>query len=155
MISHPEYNFLFVAITKTGCHTTKLSIVKSGLGTKADKKNPPEELPWKHPNHYTALEERQLIGEEEYNNRFKFTFVRNPWARTLSFYTSIYRSRESRRQKCMTYEDAISPEKFNEWAVDTLTNRIIEKCGRKYSGCDHDRIIHWPCLDWITDKASV
>ena len=152
MISHPEYSFIYVAITKTGCHTTKLSLVLSGLGTKADKRNPPEELPWKHPPHYTALEERQLIGEEEYNKRFTFTFVRNPWARLLSFYTSIYSSKEARRQGLMTYEDSISPEKFNEWAVDTLTNRIVEKCSRKYPGCDHQRIIHWPCLDWITDE---
>ena len=52
----------------------------------------------------------------------------------------------------MTYEDAISPEKFNEWAFNTLTNRIVDKCSRKYPTCDHQRIIHWPCLDWITDK---
>ena len=152
MISHPEYNFLYVAITKTGCHTTKQSLVLSGLGTKADKNTPLAELSWKHPQHYTALEERQLIGEEDYNNRFKFTFVRNPWGRLLSSYTSIYRSREGRRQKLVTYEDAISPEKFNEWAVDVLTNRIVEKCSRKYPTCDHQRIMHWPCLDWITDK---
>ena len=152
MISHPEYNFLYVAITKTGCHTTKQSLVLSGLGTKADKNTPLAELSWKHPQHYTALEERQLIGEEDYNNRFKFTFVRNPWGRLLSSYTSIYRSREGRRQKLVTYEDAISPEKFNEWAVDVLTNRIVDKCSRKYPTCDHQRIIHWPCLDWITDK---
>jgi len=152
MISHPEYNFLYVAITKTGCHTTKEAIVKSGMGVKADKRVPPEELAWKHPQHYTAQEERQLIGEEEYNKRFKFTFVRNPWARLLSFYTSIYRSREGRRQQLMTYEDATSPEKFNEWAVHTLTNRVVDRCSRKYPGCDHQRIIHWPCLDWITDE---
>ncbi len=152
MISHPEYNFLYVAVTKTGCHTIKQALVASGMATKANKKTPSEELLWRHPQHYTALEERQLIGEEEYNKRFKFTFVRNPWARLLSFYTSIYRSREGRRQGLMTYEDAINPEKFNEWAVDTLTNRIVEKCPRKYPTCDHQRIIHWPCLDWITDK---
>jgi chondroitin 4-sulfotransferase 11 len=152
MTSKPKFNFLFVCITKTGSATTQNALKKSGMAKRHNKYTPSPDIPWKHPQHYTALENRQLIGEEDYNNRFKFTFVRNPWGRLLSFYTSIYCSKEGRRQKLLTYEDVISPEKFNEWAINFLTNRVVEKCSRKYPTCNHERVGNWPCIDWITDE---
>jgi hypothetical protein len=106
------------------------------------------DIPWAHPQHYTALENRVFLGEEDFNNRFKFTFVRNPWGHMFTHFTS--RCKESR---CgLTPANKTNPDKFNEWAFNTLTNRVIEECLREVPHCDHQRIIQWPCLDWITDE---
>jgi hypothetical protein len=148
MFSKPKYNFLFVAIHKTGSGAIHDSLLQSRIGIPVNKHRPHPDIEFKHPQHYTALENRKILGEEDFNNRFKFTFVRNPWGHLLSHYTVRCRN----RVQGFTPDDVTSPDKFNEWAVNTLTNRVIEECPRRGGSCDHQRMVHWPCLDWITDE---
>ncbi len=151
MISEPEFNFLFVAITKTGSSTIIQNLRQSGMAKAVNKDLYYSDIPWSHPQHNSALEWKQVLGEEDFNNRFKFAFVRNPWGHLLSHFTFICRSKHARSLWGLTLNDITNPDKFNEWAVNVLSNRIVEKCSRKRPLCEHQRIIHWPCKDWITD----
>lgn len=63
-----RHQCIFVHITKTAGTSIALSLF--------------QELPY----HYTAIDYRVFFGKRDFNRYFKFAFVRNPWARTLSAY---------------------------------------------------------------------
>jgi chondroitin 4-sulfotransferase 11 len=62
-------DFVFVHINKTGGSSIEKAL----------------KLP-SAPNHHTALQWRSEIGDAEWDRRFTFTFVRNPWEKVLSQY---------------------------------------------------------------------
>ena len=41
------------------------------------------------PHHQTAMQVRDLIGARDWDALFTFSFLRNPWSRSLSFYLFI------------------------------------------------------------------
>ena len=43
------------------------------------------------PHHQSAKQIRDLVGERNWNALFTFSFVRNPWARALSFHHFIHK----------------------------------------------------------------
>ncbi|TCS40295.1 sulfotransferase family 2 domain-containing protein [Reinekea marinisedimentorum] len=41
------------------------------------------------PYHYTGVQYRVIFGKADFNNYYKFAFVRNPWSRLFSAYTYL------------------------------------------------------------------
>lgn len=147
-INGVDYNFLFVGINRTGCSSILRNLNDSRIGQETNKDKYDRDISWSHPQHYSALEWKKVLGEEDFNKRFKFTFVRNPWGKLVSQFTS----------RCLVGAlgfrpgSAHNPDMFNRWAKYVLTYHIIEKCERRPEQCDHERYIHWNCIDWITDR---
>lgn len=81
-------DFVFIHINKTGG-----SSIETALGLRQ--------------NHKTALEKRARLGEEEWERRFRFTIVRNPWDKVVSHY----------HFRVMTNQTGLGdhPIGFNEW----------------------------------------
>lgn len=66
-------------------------------------------------HHLTALSVRDMVGEEVWNNRFKFSIVRNPWDRAVSQYH--YR-KENNQQNIKT--DGIG---FKDWLIEAFEKK--------------------------------
>ncbi|MEL7312472.1 MAG: sulfotransferase family 2 domain-containing protein [Pseudomonadota bacterium] len=91
-ISH-KHKFVFFSFPKTGSES-----VRKMLGPYADIEvvpywNRTEEQPfYSHMSPAEVKEQFEQYGWE-FDDYFRFTFVRNPWARLVSLYNMIYRSR--------------------------------------------------------------
>lgn len=88
-ISH-KYKFIFFANPKTGSETVR-EILKpySDVSSVHYKERTPQNPFY---SHITPKEVKQIFQERDlnYDEYFKFTFVRNPWARLVSLYEMIY-----------------------------------------------------------------
>jgi hypothetical protein len=67
-----EYKFIFMHITKTGGSSIEKLFNYEGI------------------KHQRPIELINILGQTTWDSYFKFTFVRNPWDRTVSEY--FYRS---------------------------------------------------------------
>lgn len=76
MVYSDEYKFIYLAISRTASGTIQDHLQKYGI---RNRDRAPE-------SHINAIQTRELLGEERWNNYFKFTFVRNPWDRAVSLY---------------------------------------------------------------------
>jgi hypothetical protein len=160
MISYDKFNFLYVAITRTGSESIRWNLRNCGLAYVWNKGYPHPDIPWLHTGHYSALEWRKVLGEENFNKRFKFTIVRNPWSKMVSHYTIVCKDRKHGYLR----RDRDNRDKFNAWIQDILGNHVVQPCFPRPKGklpqfseeqralCDHERTPHWNCLDWITDE---
>ena len=92
MIISPKYKFAFIANPKTGC--TSVSTALENIND--TKKIIGNLVPKDHNNYlyskHTSCSEFQN-NHSEFNDYFKFAFVRNPWDRVVSWYNfSMYLS---------------------------------------------------------------
>jgi hypothetical protein len=101
IISHDK-KFIFIHIPRTGGTVISKSICKSmGIDNWKSFIGEPKRLsPYDHPlepegfdrgwkrgyKHFTAKEAKKRVGKNMWKSYFKFTFVRNPWDRTISMY---------------------------------------------------------------------
>ena len=115
-------NFLYVWINKTGGAS-----MNKALGIKYDGKGT-----WY--NHYTALELREAIGRKQFEDMFKFCFVRNPWDKVASEF----------RFRVSTCQTGLSESSdFKEWVIRAYLQRDLEIN-------DWSRMF-MSQMDWITD----
>jgi len=151
MISKPEYNFLFVAVSKTGSCSVRNSMTKAGLGRQLDRNNLHPDLMWSHPQHYNIRDYRVIMEEEDFNNRYKFAFVRNPWDRLVSNFTATCKSNGDNGY-ILSPRDRQSPEKFQDWARAALGTEYWDVDCYRRPQCRHQRTTSEPLLDWLTDE---
>ena len=113
MISH-EYKFIFIEVPKTGSTT-----IRSIIGR---PKKP----------HLDILQIKKKVTNKQFNQYFKFGFVRNPWDRAVSLYN---RNEGIELKNKMSFVDFI---KWHNYATDTC----IHPSQKKYQ------------LDFFTDSVG-
>jgi hypothetical protein len=126
----------FVHIQKTGGDS-----VRAALGL-------PEKPPDKH---WTARELRASIGFAEWERRFSFAFVRNPWDRLVSWWSMIDAARppsaELRAERTMGF-----------WRYVLSNARCFEEfilnCTETIADPDGDKSIMRPQLDYISGDGA-
>ena len=151
MISKPKFNFLFVAVSKTGSCSVRNGLTRAKLSRQLDRNALHPELTWSHPQHYNIRDYKVIMGEEDFNNRFKFAFVRNPWARLVSNYTATCKSGGDNGYT-LTPQDRESPEKFQDWAKAALGTEYWEVDCYRRPQCRHQRTTSDSLLSWLTDE---
>src|SRR5690606_27928408 len=115
-ISH-RYKFIFFSFPKTGSES-----VRELLDPYSDIRGIPywnisEENPFY--SHISPAEVKAIFQKNgwDYDEYFKFTFVRNPWARLVSLYNMIYFTKpaDSFYSKLKTVLLKPKPPSFRDW----------------------------------------
>lgn len=112
-----KYKFIFIAIPKTS--TTFIQNHLEKFGTRS-------QLVW-YKNHAIIPWIKKDLGETRWNNYFKFTFVRNPWDRSVSLYHW--------KPQAKKYKN------FQEWNLKTTHDNMYHK----FIFDEKDKI----CVDFI------
>lgn len=102
MIISNHHKFLYVAIPKTGTHAIREALrphLQKGDWEQCNlyvtKILPFIELARKRHGHITTQEIEPFIGEEKFDEFFKFVFVRNPWDKFVSYCSFINRNSDA------------------------------------------------------------
>lgn len=66
--------------------------------------------------HAKAIDVQRILGKELYNNLFKFAFIRNPWAKEVSDYEYIKRTK-SHPVYSFIHSQSLSLEQYLEWKI--------------------------------------
>lgn len=99
IVSH-KYKFIFIAIPKTATHAIR-NALRPYLGTEdweqvelfQQSRIPLKEFEQIRHGHITALEAKEVLSEEIWDTYYKFSFVRNPFDRFVSY--AFFRNRSS------------------------------------------------------------
>lgn len=125
MIIH-KHKALFFHIPKTGGTSIEASL---GWKFRQKKIDTTESfVRWKLPKikHWMPYKVRNLVGEDVWEESYKFSFVRNPWDRIVSFF---HWDRDHRK-----FCHLCTP--FSEYAFDFI---------------DGKRTHHLSCIEWLGD----
>ncbi len=129
-----ENKFIFTHIGRTGGGSIEAALINYGSKkphTHPYYLNASKTIKFEASQHWTSVEERMALGEEVWNQCFRFTIVRNPWDRILSQY----------RGHVIKEIPGLSFEQY-------LHRSFVEKVSH-----DDFRFIS-PCMDWITDDKG-
>lgn len=107
-----DKKIIFLHIPKTGGTTVK-RVLKIPMLSSADPSLRPS------PQHLTCELLKEEIGEEKYESYYKFTFIRNPWARLLSSY--FWRQTLPKKREVLPFGD------FIKLVEDTVLNENYYK----------------------------
>jgi Sulfotransferase family len=128
----PRDNLIFVHIQKTGG-----TAINRALGV---NDSPGEK-------HRTSQELHQLYGSEAWERSFKFSFVRNPWDRLVSWWSMINAGRGA-------YEAHGVSNGFFRYVLDNATtfDEFLANCTDEIEDVDGKKCIFKNQLDYLTDQ---
>jgi hypothetical protein len=105
IVSH-RHRFIFAATPKTGTHAVRRALrqhLDAGdieqVGLFVNKRFPYPELASIQHGHLTLAQVRPCLGDEAFNSYFKFSFVRNPFDRFVSYCAFMTRDDDSFKQR--------------------------------------------------------
>lgn len=112
-------NFIFIHINKSGGSSLEKAL----------------DIPF---SHLTARERIDRIGIKQWNKKFTFTIVRNPWDRVVSHY----------HYRAMTNQTGLGnkPIEFNDWVKLAYGEKNPEYYDKPK--------MFMPQIEWITDEAG-
>ena len=120
MISYDK-KFIFVHINKTAGTSMEKALADYGVKKLEEKGDLKFELNYNQSQHFNCDEYKKYLGSE-YDDYFKFTVVRNPFDRVVSYY----------------YGGAIQKGlNFKDWVVDRYLNENYKDYIRMYSDYTH------------------
>ncbi len=120
MISYDK-KFIFVHINKTAGTSMEKALADYGVKKLEEKSDLKFELNYNQSQHFNCDEYKKYLGSE-YDDYFKFTVVRNPFDRVVSYY----------------YGGAIQKGlNFKDWVVDRYLNANYKDYIRMYSDYTH------------------
>ncbi len=120
MISYDK-KFIFVHINKTAGTSMEKALADYGVRKLEEKSDLQFELSYSQSQHFNCEEYSKYLGSE-YDDYFKFTVIRNPFDRVVSYY----------------YGGAIKSDlSFSQWVVDRYKNKNFKDFERMYSDYKH------------------
>lgn len=103
-ISH-EYKFVYITIPKTASSTVKMTLNKF-CEPEFRPKNDKDALYLPH-SPVVVIKKLFTDNKWDWDNYFKFTFVRNPWAMVVSYYTFL-RRRQKKNTVSKTFKEFVT-----------------------------------------------
>lgn len=134
MILHSK-RMVFVHIQRTGGNS-----ISAALG---EANNSPDK-------HFSASELRDKCGKEAWNSYFKFSFVRNPWDRLVSWWSLIETQRTA-------YENgAILNNNFQTYILSQAKDfeQFITRCDQEIADIDGNKSVYKNQMDSLTDGSG-
>jgi hypothetical protein len=134
MISH-HLRLIFVHIQKT-----------AGTSVTSAFDHPVDHLAEKH---FTASELRAVYGDKLWNEYFKFSFVRNPWDRLVSWWCMIEGSRA-------LYERGTPLNNFQTFVLTRAKTfaEFLENCDQEIVDSDGRKWIYRNQLEYLVDEKG-
>lgn len=147
MISH-EKKFIFTHINKAGGTSVRHMLKKfdkNTVGHHIDGRRKhtflylPMELPKGSKNYLPPI---LAQSDNKFDDYFKFTFVRNPWSRMVSFYFHMLKRKwkGGGDKSALAESKSVQKISFRDWILGT----------KEYSF--KSTILIYPQLDWVTDQ---
>ena len=138
-------NLIYVHINRTGGTTTTDFFKGHGGGSDMPGRGLVDFRPM---GHWTAHEMKVAMTYEEYNSKFRFTIVRNPWDRMVSHHIGII-------QKVFKETRKIDRDEFNKYLIMTLNDPADwDEVLRERMHVDDERHCtyrgYWPCSRWYS-----
>ena len=103
-----------------------------------------------HPGHWTAHEMKIAMSAKEYDSKFRFSIVRNPWDKMVSQHVGMC-------EKVLKSE--FDPDEFNKYTIMALNDpadwdaalnaRLRTDCPKGCAPGSHHRS-YWPCSRWLS-----
>jgi len=106
--------------------------------------------------HSTAIEVRNIIGQELFSTYFSFSFIRNPWDQVVSFYNHLRKPLylPAYENKCLHPVNACKAalnSSFKEWVIEVYQNKQVQdEMFREKFPIDHFK----PQYKWICDEED-
>jgi hypothetical protein len=133
-----ENQCIFIHITKSAGTSLALSLFG--------------ELPY----HYSAQQYRVIYGKKDFNDFYKFTFVRNPWDRLYSAYSYLASGGWDKGDKEWSEKNLMGIDSFEDFVLHWLTKEKLESHIhlRNQSSfiCDSD---NFPLIDFLGYFESI
>ncbi len=105
IVSH-RHRFIFAAVPKTGTHSVRQALREhlsdddvEQVGLFVNKRFPWSDLAAIQHGHLSLRQVRPYLGEEAFNDYFKFAFVRNPFDRFVSYCAFMLRGGDEFQQR--------------------------------------------------------